>query len=284
MNELQPRPRRRPTHVLVAAVALMGLGATSPAPAQPAAGGVKIVVSQRDQAEMVLIPDDGPVELGIERSRLRRLAQSLRATVESFFLTELPKRKVEVKAFYIDRFEVTNAEYARFLAANPQQRRPKYWSYPQYNAPALPVVGVGWKDAEAYARWAGKRLPTEEEWEKAARGKDGRDWPWGNTPDDEAYNGHAQGRFLPVAVGSFPKGNSPYGVADMAGNVWEMTSGRWDSESPTMRGGSFLNPVSQVRTTVRWAPRAAAEQEGAPWLGFRCVVDEEAARTLTRPK
>jgi formylglycine-generating enzyme required for sulfatase activity len=82
-------------------------------------------------------------------------------------------------------------------------------------------------------------------------------------------------------VGSFPTGNSQYQVADMAGNVWEMTSSKWNDGSMVMRGGSFLNPLADVRVTVRWA--AADEARGAMWLGFRCVMDADAARPVTKP-
>jgi formylglycine-generating enzyme required for sulfatase activity len=250
-------------------------------PAEPTAN---TVISRQDQAEMLLIPADGPSEYGIDQSRMKRIVRKLRERVQKFFLDESPRKKTELKAYYIDRFEVTNAQYGRFLAANPKHGKPKYSTYPQYNGPNLPVVGISWNDARAYAQWAGKRLPTEEEWEKAARGKDGRDWPWGNEPGENLFNGRELGRFLPMPVGSFPKGNSPYGLSDMAGNVWEMTSTAWDKDSHVIRGGSFLNTHAEVRTTVRWAASESNERGGAPWLGFRCVMELDAARTQAQPK
>ena len=185
------------------------------------------------------------------------------------FDTELPKSTQYIEPFYIDRFEVTNEQYGRFLGETGH-RKTRYWQYPQLNGKRQPVVGVGWQDATAYCNWAGKRLPSEEEWEKAARGTDGRKWPWGDQPDDSRYNGQKRANYAPLNVGSFPSGDSPYGVSDMAGNVWEMTSGTWES-SKAMRGGSFLNSIDEVRVTVRWAARD--EDRGAGWLGFRCVMD-----------
>ncbi len=92
-----------------------------------------------------------------------------------------------------------------------------------------------------------------------------------NQADSRRYNGRSRGNYAPVEVGRFPTGNSPYGVADMAGNVWEMTSTVFDSESHVMRGGSFLNADADVRTVVGWAARD--EARGTNWLGSRCVMD-----------
>lgn len=228
------------------------------------------VTSENDQAKMIFIPE-GDFTYGVKPAALRSLLKSLKANTNADMFTKiLPKQLKRLKSFYIDQYEVTNGQYELFLKATGH-REPLYWHYPQLNGHRQPVVGVGWADAEAYARWAGKRLPSEEEWEKAARGTDGRPWPWGNNPDDARYNGRKQANYAPVSVGSFPKGDSPYGVSDMAGNVWEMTSGTWFGKDRTMRGGSFLNINPEVMVTVRWAP--SDEDRGANWLGFRCVKD-----------
>jgi len=234
------------------------------------------VTSAKDQAEMILIPE-GPFKYGVSKIELNKILKSLKAPIAGMYDTEFPSQSKSLKSFYIDRYEVTNEQYALFLKET-DHRAPRYWSYPQLNSKRQPVVGVGWADAEAYARWAGKRLPSEEEWEKAARGTDGRTWPWGNNPDDTRYNGKKEANYAPVNVGTFPTGNSPYGVSDMSGNVWEMTAGNWSSrgkgmrwEGKAMRGGSFLNSNAEVRVTVRWA--ASNEDRGANWLGFRCVKD-----------
>lgn len=228
------------------------------------------IVNNKDQAEMILIPG-GPFEYGMNQQEIQTLLRRYKLGWAEIYGTELPRQQKQVGAFYIDRYEVTNSQYATFMK-DTGHREPKYWQRQLLNGVHQPVVGVGWADAEAYCKWAGKRLPTEEEWEKAARGTDGRAWPWGNTPDGTLYNGKAQANGAPVNVGSFsPKGDSVYGVSDMAGNVWEMTSGIWNGDSKTMRGGSFLNGLGDSRVTVRWS--ANDPDRGAVWLGFRCVMD-----------
>jgi len=238
------------------------------------------VIDNKDHAEMILIPD-GPFVYGMSQQEIKKLLRKYKFGWAEIYGFEVPKQQGRVAAFYIDRYEVTNSEYAQFLKETGH-REPKYWRRQLLNGLRQPVVGVGWKDAEAYGKWAGKRLPTEEEWEKAARGTDGRAWPWGNTPTNAAYNGRAQARGAPVDVGSFPSGDSPYGVSDMAGNVWEMTSGSYQGSNKAMRGGSFLNPPGDVRVTVRWA--AGDQDRGAVWLGFRCVMDSANWSRSARPK
>jgi formylglycine-generating enzyme required for sulfatase activity len=237
------------------------------------------VISKPDNAQMVLVPA-GPFIYGVDQQQLRALLKRINAGWAEIYATEQPKQTLTLPAFYIDRFEVTNELYRRFVDATKYNRPSRYARYPQLNGARQPVVGVGWKDAEAYCAWSGKRLPTEQEWEKAARGTDGRTWPWGNEPDVKRYNGKLAGYFAPVQVGSYGDGESPFGVADMAGNVWEMTSSTWKGTAKAMRGGSFLNRLADVRVTARWA--AQDEDRGANWLGFRCATDAEAARKFDR--
>ena len=133
---------------------------------------------------------------------------------------EKPQRVVNVPAFYIDQFEVTHIEYKRFIDATGYPPPPS-WTEGKYayDADFYPIVEVTWWDAMAYARWAGKRLPTEAEWEKAARGTDGRRYPWGNDYDSHLAN---TGRFF-VPVNAHLEAASPYGVVNMAGNASEWT-------------------------------------------------------------
>jgi sulfatase modifying factor 1 len=137
---------------------------------------------------------------------------------------------VFLDAFCIDKYEVTNRQYARFLQETGH-RKPAFWEDERFNRPEQPVVGVAWEDAVAYAQWAGKRLPTEAEWEKAARGTDGREYPWGNTLTYslECNSAGTQDNHMYTApVGSFPADASPYGVMDMAGNAWEWCADWYD--------------------------------------------------------
>jgi formylglycine-generating enzyme required for sulfatase activity len=234
------------------------------------------VVSQPDGAEMVVVPE-GSFTFGAKQEEIKALLKKLKAGWADIYAGEHKKQTVTLPAFYIDRLEVTNEHYNRFVGA-AKGKPSRFARYPQLNAPKQPVVGIGWEDAEAYCRWSGKRLPTEEEWEKAARGTDGRAWPWGNESDEKLFNGKAAEYSAPVAVGSFPRGDSTYGVADMAGNVWEMTSSTWQGDAKAMRGGSFLNRLAEVRVTVRWAPDDPSR--GTNWLGFRCAADAGTAQKL----
>ncbi|MFP4056484.1 MAG: formylglycine-generating enzyme family protein [Candidatus Brocadiia bacterium] len=223
-----------------------------------------------------------------------------------------PKR-VTLPAFYIDRTEVTNAQYAAFLAAcekegdaawrHPDQpsdkkdHEPTFWSNPHLGKAQghHPVVGIDWFDATAYARWAGKRLPTEAEWERAARGSDGRTYPWGEQPPEEValHRANFLGSFAAAdgfkytaPAGSFPQGASPAGCLNMAGNVCEWTAD-WFAPLPDARrldnptgpptgtqrvvkGGSWNFQAAGLRTYNRWAmdPRKRLAS-----VGFRCARD-----------
>lgn len=133
-----------------------------------------------------------------------------------------PRRTVTLAPFFIDRTEVTNAQYKRFVDATGHAA-PEGWSGGNYPAGTgdLPVINVSWQEATDYARWMGKRLPTEAEWEAAARGKDGRVYPWGNRWRSDVANVGTAGI---VEVGKFQEGASPFGALDMIGNVWEWTA------------------------------------------------------------
>jgi len=123
---------------------------------------------------------------------------------------EKPVHTVYVDAFYMDKYEVTNSQYRKFMSATGH-REPGYWDDSDYNQPNQLVVGVDWNAAVAYARWAGKRLPTEAEWEKAARGGlEGKKYPWGDTIDSSKARYHQAFTGKPVLVGSYPANGYPH--------------------------------------------------------------------------
>ena len=192
---------------------------------------------------------------------------------------ERPERTVVVKAFAIDRTEVTRARYGACVAARRCKPVPPAAAGAADDDPELPVTGVSWADAQAYCRFAGGRLPTEIEWEKAARGADGREYPWGDDLDCARANwgnfdgeGPCAGKNPghPVRVGSYPTGASAYGVLDLGGNVWEWVADKYDDDPDrrVVRGGSccsyFVGPRAGNRNA--WAP----EHRDAD-LGFRCA-------------
>ncbi len=187
------------------------------------------IVSKSDGTTMMLIPT-GTFEMG-----------------DSFgegLPHELPVHTVSVNAFYMDVTEVTNAVYKQFLDATGH-KAPDFWEDPTFNALDQPVVGVTWLDAAAYAQWAGKRLPTEAEWEYAARGgRASMRYPWGNeiTHDDANYKGE-NGKDIwagPAPVGSFAKND--YNLYDMGGNVWEWCTDEYDAKF--YAAGQENNPIA----------------------------------------
>lgn len=173
---------------------------------------------------------------------------------------EGPEHKVTLKAFYIDKYEVTNLQYRKFNNET-HRRSPSHFRNRAFPAGKAdhPVTYVSWEDADAYCRWAGKRLPTDQEWEKAARGPDGRMFPWGDEFDITRANTPVRWKQLSMfgdttPVGAFSKGASPYGIMDMSGNVWEWTAS-WYKAYPnnkvasesygerykTLKGGSWFD-------------------------------------------
>jgi serine/threonine-protein kinase len=185
---------------------------------------------------------------------------------------------VKVEAFYMDRTEVTNEQYLRFIGET-KRARPTHWNGNQYPSGQanFPIVNVSWEDANAYARWAGKRLPTEAEWEYAARGGEGRLYPWGNDWSDSLANTREGERGRIVAVGSFPAGASPLGLLDLVGNVWEWTSsdlrsyagnGQILAPGKVIRGGAYDVARERANATYRGVVQPERTYEKT---GFRCV-------------
>jgi formylglycine-generating enzyme required for sulfatase activity len=235
---------------------------------------------------------------------------------------ERPPHKVYLDAFYIDRFEVTNLEFKKFvdgggydrnelwtaagwawrtgqkqaalggllrdIKSSKGTRLPRYWGESKLSDDRQPVVGVSWYEADAYCKFVGKRLPTEAEWEKAARGPEGKRFPWGDYWDDRRANHGDSGIKRPAAVGSFPTGASAYGVQDLAGNAAEWVADWYQSEyykrSPernpqgaegggkkVIRGASFDDDGKDLRSTRR---KSEDPDERSEKIGFRCARSE----------
>jgi formylglycine-generating enzyme required for sulfatase activity len=202
----------------------------------------------------------------------------------SAFHPERPERLVTLDEYWIDRTEVSNAQYRRCVE-NGGCAEPKAWHDPQFNADNQPAL-VSWDDAQTYCRWAGARLPTEAEWEKAARGTDGRTWPWGNEFESNwaNLNGAGDGYGFTAPVGSFPNDASPYGLLDMAGNAAEWVADWYDADyyvqapvrNPSgpsggeqkVYRGTIANAgggPEKCRCTARYAGNVSAP------YGFRCA-------------
>jgi serine/threonine protein kinase len=161
------------------------------------------------------------------------------------------------KIYKISKFPVTNAQYSLFLKVNNNVDAPQDWDHQKCIYPPgkenHPVVYVSWEDAQAFCLWAGCRLPTEQEWEKAARGSDGRTYPWGEDWIDGKYcNSEETGIGTTTPVDEFPEGISPQGVLDMSGNVLEWTVSKYDSKSRVLRGGAFNLYQLNVRCASRY--------------------------------
>ena len=203
---------------------------------------------------------------------------------------ERPPHQVYLDSFLIDTYEVTVGQYGAFLQETGNHPPSDWKAMNQFSHQKRPVSNVDWADAAAYCKWAGKRLPTEAEWEKAARGTDGRLYPWGNEPPTPRHANYEQagsnshGALAPV--GSFEAGKSPYGLYDMAGNAWEWVSDWYDHgyyqasppknpEGPptggfkVIRGGSWNSSSRVLRSSDRyWDPPSFRSQY---FPGFRCV-------------
>ena len=198
--------------------------------------------------------------------------------------SDKPAHDVTLKDFYIDQHEVTNEQYQQFVKQTGR-KPPDGWTGTDFPAGEgkFPVVNVSWHDAKAYAAWAGKRLPTEAEWEYAARGAEGRIYPWGQAWSPQLSNSLEDNRKGPMAVGSYPRGATPEGVTDLAGNVsewvedvyapYEGSKAKPDPNCPgckSYRGGAFSAPKERLKTTYRWW-----DDPNLKWnyMGFRCAKD-----------
>jgi iron(II)-dependent oxidoreductase len=241
-----------------------------------------IARAEEKYPNMVLVPA-GEFTMGLDEAQVKKVVDLLGGMVK-YHDSSTPAHKVKLDAFYIDKYEVTNEEYKKFVEAKGH-RIPLHWEDAGGDIPQgkekHPVVYVSWEDAVAYCEWAGKRLPTEAEWEKAARGTDGRFFPWGNKFSRKKANFEKSRKNDTTKVGSYPKGVSPYGCYDMAGNVWEWTADNYlpypgnkyedefyGKERYVLRGGSYLDAKYDLLTTTRSKFTPVTDDEN---VGFRCA-------------
>ena len=266
-------------------------------------------------------------KLAAERAKLPAHDEMVRVLAGSFIMgsdkkvdrnaypAELPQRKVYLDAYDIDRYEVTTVQYLKFVLAT---NRPPLidWQYDGGNFQETmanhPVMHVSWFDAEAYCAWAGKRLPTSAEWEKAARGEDGRIYPWGNEQAGlsranfgrTGLSGPVRDRperlllYPPIiSVDKYENAVSPYGIYQMSGNVAEWTADWYDphyyktapNRNPkgpekgtqkAFRGGGWIDSTPSVRPAQR---NGTVPETKMNWLGFRCARDVSVTPSEDKP-
>ena len=250
-------------------------------------------------------PMDGMIEVQIPAGILHMGAYDVNADPD-----EKPAHEVSMHSYWMDKVEVTNGMYTLCIQAGAcskqhdpfSQRRPDYFTNPEYRD--YPVVNVTWEEATIYCTWAGRRLPTEAEWERAARGDDLRTYPWGDDLPSQQYANFDNVIHDTSRVGSYAAGASPYGILDMAGNVWEwvndlyredyyQTAPTADPAGPTqtsgrynraIRGGSYQDTFMDIRVSNRGSlkgpnPLLLADDparygQSSVKIGFRCAADQ----------
>ena len=259
------------------------------------------------EPQLVTIPA-GPFLMGTPESELNELEKL--GVKRKYLEREVPQHEVTLEEYAIARYPITNAEFERFIEDGGYTQRdywtdagwqrkekdswtqPRLWDDEKWNTPSQPVVGVSWYEAVAYCRWlsekSGKtyRLPTEAEWEKAARGTDGRRYPWGDGWDASLCNNKESGPGQTTPVGEYPEGESPYGVEELVGQVWEWCRTKYGSSYPykpddgrededgddtrIARGGSWASsaPAGRCRCGCRFGDDPGNWGNNG---GFRCV-------------
>jgi len=272
------------------------------------------ILSQTVRAEESVIPRDmvyigqGPSIMGLDKEESKKFVNSPATykkrtrTPVSTLNDESPAHTVFLDSYLIDKYEVSNKDYGDFMKTS-RHGAPAYWDDPRLNGPNQPVVGVSWYDARAYCEFSGKRLPTEAEWEKAARGPDGNLYPWGDDFDPAKAN-YGKIHDATKPVDSYPEGVSYYGIHNMAGNTFEWVFDWYDpryysklepmvnptgpekpvwiggtgtyvdllalGEKRVIRGGSWVAPEGSVRSTHRFWNNPLNNSYGVG-LGFRCA-------------
>jgi len=246
----------------------------------------------KPQNDMILIPAGEFLMGSTEQQAIEAWQKNDGGYDKEDYLAEYPQRKIMLGNFYIDKKEVSNSDYKMFVDAT-NHAAPALWSDQNLNSPNQPVVGVDWNDADAYCRWIGKRLPTEAEWEKAARGTDGRIWPWGNTWDPTKDN-HGNGTEYGLDESDGYKYTAPvgtelcvslYGVLNMAGNVYEWVADDFDAYPgndkyaqqdfnkgfKVFKGGAYTDGQSDQRPASRIGYQKDYKDVDT---GFRCAKNK----------
>lgn len=255
-------------------------------------------INPKDGAAMVWVPA-GSFLMGVSDAEIQVMLNERDDYQLEMFSDERPQHQVTLDGYWIYKYHVTVGQFRKFCQATKREMPEQQ----QWSTDSMPVVNVNWHDASDYAQWAGAVLPTEAQWEKAARGTDGRRFPWGETWSVNKCNNH--GTQNPLAyginpadgkkyhrctpVGSYPNGASPYGAMDMAGNAWEWCRdcyaedyyahsaktnplGPATGEMHVMRGGSWGSTSKTCRTTARLAQ--APDDTMHDCGGFRCAVEK----------
>ncbi len=231
--------------------------------------------------EMITIAP-GEFTMGSSEKDIQWAAKTFFSESLDYYRDETPAHTVHLPAYKIDITEVTVGQYRLYMTQTGKPA-PKYMDNERFNQDHQPVVGVNWQEAADYCATVGKRLPSEAEWEKAARGADSRYYPWGNEPDEKKANirGKKDGYRYSAPVGLKHFGESPYGIRDMAGNVWEWTAD-WYRPHPgntypndfygqqfrVIKGGSWFSNMDLARITVRGKSLPDRRNN---YLGFRCA-------------
>ncbi len=243
--------------------------------------------SQDPTREMVKIPA-GPFLMGSNEEDDEGIGSEF-GTVKPLYRDEHPLHRVFLKSFWIDKYEVNNLHYKQFVEST-NSRSPRSWPDGKFPIPFAhyPVTFVSWYDAKRFCEWAGKRLPKEAEWEKAARGTDGRVYPWGNEFDPKRANTGESKQEGVAPVGSYEMGVSPFGVYDMVGNVWEWvddwyqpypgntyTSEVFGEKNKVLKGGSWGGTGHYALSVFYRIPYRlfAPPEEAYPDGGLRCAKD-----------
>ncbi len=240
-----------------------------------------------DGKPLVLIPA-GPFVMGTDKTDTDNTHQKI-GTVKPLYLDQHPERTLNLAAYYIDQYEITNKEYRRFIVETQFPEYPTHWqetAVPE-GLGAHPVVNITWREAFSYCAWAGRRLPTEAQWEKAARGPEGQLFPWGPEDRKKVANMGVEGDRKTVPVGSYPEDKSPYGVFDLAGNVMEWTRDwyqaypgnghkdpRFGTQFKVLRGNGFQKAGHYFLEAYRYAfnRTEVPPDDYFENVGFRCAT------------